>query len=500
MRYVSSQWQDVETGRQRAPALLFHIFAKRGGRVSSFPAGWGSWTYSTGFTAPVNFTDLHDYAGDGIQSRTYVPAAIEFAPDQVFRNESTSLDPHQIELTVDPALEPFADYVNRRWPLTFGIVIYKVHRAANNTLQTADDNTSAHNQVPVVDVVFVGYLDTDDTLDENAAGLEKSVSGQPAQLKFVTKWDHITKVLDRLVPRPVFSIDCPKVLFSTGPAAIACNADMPNVQIDGVVAAANGVVVSAREWGGQLAGWFAQGLFVYTATDPVSGLPFEITLNIMASAPRTAGAVTYGDLTLEMFPPLPCIGAAATAYGGCDRTRNTCIAKHVPAGSLPAPAGTLPGWSLEIQIDLTNTTTQASNAHIVINGAAGTLSIIYFKADSTQVGGIQIGLVAWDPTWVNLTTSTIETSPAYALSPGMPALPGYTIHLVNAGASGPNIQQQPKASNGYTLIVGTGNNAGSYDFTVSLVPNTGVAVTYGNLQNFGGTDIPIEHPSLETTQ
>ena len=67
MRTVPTAWSALETSRQREIALLIHIYAKRNGRVS-LPDGWGSWTYSVGFQSNVDFTDLHDYAGDGIQS------------------------------------------------------------------------------------------------------------------------------------------------------------------------------------------------------------------------------------------------------------------------------------------------------------------------------------------------------------------------------------------------------------------------------------------------
>jgi len=40
----------------------------------------------------------------------------------------------------------------------------------------------------------------------------------------------------------------------------------------------------------------------------------------------------------------------------------------------------------------------------------------------------------------------------------------------------------------------------AYDFHVSWTPTNGSPINFGNLQNFGGTDIPIEHPSLETTK
>ena len=83
----------------------------------------------------------------------------------------------------------------------------------------------------------------------------------------------------------------------------------------------NGVVISATEWAAQPDGWFAQGLIEYTATDPVSGSVFGFALVVTASAQRTSLGVNYGDLTLEMFPPLPVAGLVVTAYGGCDRTR-----------------------------------------------------------------------------------------------------------------------------------------------------------------------------------
>lgn len=493
MRTVPTAWVTVETARERQVALLIHIYAKRDGRVT-LPDGWGSWAYSVGFQQDVDFTDMADYAGEGtLQTRTYVPAAIEFDASQVFRQESTSLDPHNITLIVDPQLEPFADYVNRQWPLTFGIVIYKVYRASG-AVQTVDDGHG--NQIPVVDVAFIGYLDADDTLDTNSAGLEQTIDD--GKLKLETKWDHITKVFDRLVPRPVFSIDCPKALFSTGDAAIACNADKNYVRIDGVITAANGVLVSAAEWGAQDNGWFAQGLLEFTATDPISGLEFGFSFNIIASEKRVSDGVTYGDITLEMFPPISPVGALASAYGGCDRTRATCVTKHIPAGSLPPPSGSIPSTTLQISLQLLNTTTNAKSAIITITPTA--VSIVYFRDDHNQIGNILIGATSWDPTWASNTSSSIVTDPAFALAAGAgtPALPGYTAVLTNNGNGNPQIKQQPTANNGYALVVKI-NGQGAYDFTLSWVANAGAPVNLGNLENFGGTDIPVEHPSMETT-
>ncbi len=106
-------------------------------------------------------------------------AAIEFDASQAFRNESTWLDPHDITLIVDPSIDPFAHYVNRMWPLTFGIVIYKVHRNGN-AIATVDNGHG--NQVPAVDVAFIGYLDADDTLDTNSAGLEVTIEGRETEV------------------------------------------------------------------------------------------------------------------------------------------------------------------------------------------------------------------------------------------------------------------------------------------------------------------------------
>jgi hypothetical protein len=402
MRTVPSAWAALETSRERAVGLLIHIYVKRDppgsnqvGRVT-VPSGWGSWTYSVGFQGNVSFTDLFDYAGQGsLQTRTYVPAAIEFDASQAFRNESTSLDPHDITLIVDPSIDPFANYVNRMWPLTFGIVIYKVHRSAN-AVATVDNGSGT--QVPVVDVAFIGYLDADDTLDTNGAGLEVTIEG--GKLKYETKWNHITKVFDRLVPRPVFSIDCPKMVFSTGEASVACNADPTYVQIDGLVASDNGVVISAPEWGTQTAGWFAQGYVTYTATDPISGLDFSFSYNIRASAQRVSGGVTYGDLTLEMFPALMAAGTAVSAFGGCDRTITTCTTKHIPAGSAPPPSGSFTPGSIEIALQLVNTTTNARPAYVYITATA--LWIVYDGTDQNQIVGEEINSTIWDPTWARV--------------------------------------------------------------------------------------------------
>jgi hypothetical protein len=495
MRTLPSAWVTMETARERQVALLIHIFARRDGRVT-LPDGWGSWTYSVGFQSNVAFTDVADYASDGIQSRTYVPAAIEFDASQVFRKESTNLDPHDITLTVDPALDPFANYVNRRWPLTFGIVIYKVHRNGN-AIATVDNGSGT--QVPVVDVAFIGYLDSDDTFDANSVGLEQTIDG--GKLKLTTKWDHITKKLVRSVPRPVFSIDCPKALFSTDSAAVACNADKSFVRIDGFVLQVNGVVISATEWAMQPDGWFAQGLIEYTATDPVSNLVFGFALVVTASAQRTSLGVTYGDLTLEMFPPLPVTGLVVTVYGGCDRTRSTCITKHIPAGAVPPPPGTPTPGHIDMALQLFNTPpTNAGIARVIITPTQ--LTVLYLHTNSAQIGNLAVNGVDWTTfSWVAQGSTSIITSPPFALGSGagIPNAAGYIFSLTNNGAGAPSILQQPTDANGFTLIVRMSGQA-AYDFRVSWTPSSGQPINFGNLENFGGTDIPIEHPTLETTQ
>ena len=495
MRTVPSAWIPVETARERQVALLIHIFARRDGRVS-LPDGWGSWTYSVGFQGNVDFNDLADYASDGIQSRTYIPAAIEFDASQVFRKESTDLDPHNLTLTVDPQLEPFANYVNRRWPLTFGIVTYKVHRDGNSIV-TVDDGQG--NQVPVVDVAFVGYLDSDDTFDSNSVGLEQTI--ESGKLKLETKWDHITKKLTRQVPRPVFSIDCPKALFSTDTAAVACNADKQYVRIDGFVLQGNGVVISATEWAAQPDGWFAQGLLEYTATDPVSGLVFGFALGVSASAKRTSLSVDYGDLTLEMFPPLPVTGLVVTAYGGCDRTRSTCITKHIPSGTVPPPPGTPTPGHIDVALQLFNTPpTNAGIARVIITPTQ--LTVLYLHTNSAQIGNLAVNGADWTAlSWIAQGSTSIITDPPFAFGAGVgiPNVAGYVFSLTNNGAGTPSILQQPTMANGFTLIVKM-NGQAAYDFRVSWTAGNGQPINFGNLENFGGTDIPIEHPTLETTQ
>jgi hypothetical protein len=509
--------------------MLFHIWVARdsynagatAGKVTP-PAGWGSWCYSSGFQGPVNFTDAANYAQDWAQSnggnpitRTYIPAAIEFDPSQVFRKEDTSLDLHDLTLTVDPAIEPFADYVNRSWPLKFGITIYRVHRNGN-AVATVDDGHG--NQIPVFDVLFVGYLNADDTLELNSAGLELTIQpgarGEGAKAQMKTSWDHVTKLLDRLVPRPVFSVDCPKMVYGAGQgAAVDCNADMPSNLTTGTVLQMNGIVVSAAEWGALPNNWFAQGMIVYTATDPVSGLDFTFTLDVNASAQRVSGGVTYGDLYLAMIPPLLTTGTVCQAYRGCDRTRNTCMTEFIPAGAQPAAPGSFTPGTLRVSFQLLaqggtdpDNPQNPRGAYVYIT--ATSVWALYRRNNSNQIGDFYLGAgtgTPWDPTWIAQGTSII-TNPVFTLASatppliGPPAQAGYHLTISNNSGANARITQQPNAKNAYVAIIECpGGSPATFDFTIAWVANTGTAEALGNLQNFGGTDIPIEHPSLETT-
>jgi hypothetical protein len=497
VRTVPAAWTALEETLKGQSAYLIHIFARRDGRVT-LPDGWGSWTYCTNFEGSVNFTDLHDYAGDGIQSRTYVPASIEFDASQVFRKESTALDAHTIILTVDPQLDPFLNYVNRRWPLTFGIVIYRVHRNGNAVATVLNESDV---QVPVVDVAFTGYLSADDYLELNSSGLEQVID--KGKLKLSTKWDYISKKYDRQVPRPVYGIDCVKSLFSaSGHAAIDCNADMQYVRIDGLVLIASGAVISAAEWYTKPAGWFSLGLLQYQATDPVSNLVFGFSLRVTSSSVHSAGGINYGDLTLEMFPPLPILGLVVSAFGGCDHVRSTCIAKHIPAGTTPAPPGTPTPGHIDFELQLFNSLRgNAQTAYIIITPTL--LTVRYNTTDATQIGNFAVNTVDWTTTaMVADGGSNLITYPGFGLTAGTTGPPntdGYVYTLTNNGSGTPVLSQKPTAANGYTTIVKVHGQA-SYDFRVSWTAADGAPLNLGNLQNFGGTDIPIEHPSLETTQ
>jgi hypothetical protein len=579
MRTVPLAWTALETARQQKVALLFHIWICRdaysggltAGKVTP-PVGWGSWTYSTGFQGNVTFTDVANYAQDWQSAnsgnpitRTYAPAAIECDASQVFRKEDTTLDPHDITLQVDPSLEPFADYVNRSWPLRFGITIYKVHRNGN-AVATVDNGSGT--QVPVVDVLFVGYLNADDTLELNSAGLELTIDPSTgtggAKAKLTTQWDHVFKKLDRLVPRPVFSIQCPKMVYSTGfGAAVDCNADMPSNQVTGTVVQMNGMVISAIEWGALPNAFFAQGMIVYTAIDPVSGLEFTFTFDVVASAQR-GSSPTYGDLQIMGVigtPPLVTIGTIVQAYKGCNRNRNdgttnSCMIGFIPAGSQTAseawssaaayvpgnivnyggsvylclvantnvaPTTLAPDWeltftpgTLRVSLQLFQTPSGGSNEQnptgCYVYITATELWIVYYRDNPNQIGNITIGVanggsgtpfdststpaLAWT---VNGGTIVSNQFPlANASASGPPAQAGYKITLSNSGATA-DIHQQPTACNGYVAIIHcSGGSPANFDFTVGWVDSGGTPVTIGNLENFGGADIPIEHPSLET--
>ncbi len=302
----SANYLAVECATERQVGWLFHVFAVRAGIVT-LPNGWGSWCYSNGFQTAVDFTDARDYAGDGVQSRTYSPAAIEADDDALGMVLNGENDAQKIELVVDPSLEPLASYVNNRWPLRFGLVIYKVHRNGDE-LVLADD-------LPVSEIRFVGFLKS-----------SKNVFAASGR-KLKTEWESIHGLFSRKIPGPVFSLRCTKKLFATGPAALACNADKAAVLVEGTVAAMSSDVIRAIEWAAKDDGWFANGLIEYDAVDPVSGLTFTFALDVISSKKVLSGEIEYGELLVSPTPPLSPVGLTVRAYGGCDRSRETCISK-----------------------------------------------------------------------------------------------------------------------------------------------------------------------------
>jgi hypothetical protein len=207
-----------------------------------------------------------------------------------------------------------------------------------------------------------------------------------------------------------------------------------------------------------------------------------------------------------MLPPLLTTGTVCQAYRGCDRTRNTCQTAFVPAGSQAAHAGTFTPGTLRVSLELFHTINPASNpttAHVYIS--ANWLWIVYGKNNTNQIGNIYIGpgtAIPWDPTWAAL-GSSITTSPQFNLGnsglAGPPAQDGYHLTIANNAANA-SIQQQATANNGYVAIIRCpGGSPAIFDFTIAWAADTGVPSSNGNLENFGGADIPIEHPSLETT-
>jgi hypothetical protein len=276
----------------------------------TLPNGFGSWCYSLGFQNDVTFPDARDYAGDGAQTRTYTPAAIEPDSDALACIQDGTLDARTIKLTLDPALDPFANYCDGRWPLRFGLVIYKVHRNGDAVRTVTNNNVT----IPVSQIRFVGHLKT----------LTASVSDKQ---QLVAEFEDLRSIFTRRGPVPTISLFCGKKLFSTGAAALACNANKADVRVDGVVAAQSNDLIRATAWASKAAGWFANGLVEYDAMDPISGLTFTFALDVISSAVVVSNNISYGQLTVSPTPPLSMLGVTARAYGGCDRSRATCISK-----------------------------------------------------------------------------------------------------------------------------------------------------------------------------
>ena len=457
MRSLTVNQQALETARERQIGWLFHIFADRATGVVTLPDGWGSWCYSTGFTGAVNFTDVADYAGDGVQARTYQPAGITPESDALAAIQDSSLDARSIKIVFDAALDPFLNYCDGKWPLRFGLVIYKVHRNGD-ALALADG-------APLAQIRFVGYL--------RAAQFTAATAGK----KLEVEWASLHDVFARQVPVPIFSLYCPKKLYSTGKAALACNADKPSKRVDGTVVSISNDLVRAAEWGGFAAGWFAGGVFEYDGVDPISGLTFHFALDAISDAAVTSDGVQYHDVLLSPAPILLGLGQTVSGYAGCNRTRSACIGKHKPAGVLQ-PQGASAG-----EIDFV--VVMPNGGAITIVGAAITV------AANTGAGpavAIDINNTEYDPT----------TGVPFALDPAFPAAAA-AVTIENIVGSGVALAQAPAAANGFTAIIGIPNTMTKFRFNVLW--GVGAVSWLGNLPNFAGApDMPVSNPALETAQ
>ena len=169
--------------------------------------------------------------------------------------------------------------------------------------------------------------------------------------------------------------------------------------------------------------------------------------------------------------------------------------------SSPATAGTPTPGHIDVALQLFNTPpTNAGIVRVVITPMQ--LTVLYLHTNPAQIGNLAVNGADWTAfSWIAQGSTSIVTNPAFALSSsaGIPNTTGYVFSLTNNGAGTPSILQQPTAANGFTLIVRMSGQA-AYDFRVSWTASTGQPLNFGNLENFGGTDIPIEHPTLETTQ
>ena len=458
MRAFTVNQLALETKREREIGWLFHIFAERDTGVVTLPDGWGSWCYSNGFTGNVAFTDVADYAGDGVQSRTYQPAGVEPESDALAAIQDSSLDARSVKIVFDANLDPFLNYCDGRWPLRFGIVIYKIARNGD-ALALADG-------APLAQIRFVGYL--------KAAQFTAKTAGK----KLEVEWASLHDVFARQVPVPTFSLYCPKKLYSTGKAMLACNADKPSKQVVGTVVSINNDLVRAAEWGGFPNGWFAGGVFEYTAVDPVSGLTFGFALDAISDTEVTSGGINYHDVLLSPSPILLLVGQTISGYAGCDRTRNTCMTRHKPAG-VSQPQGTATG-----EIDFV--VVMPYGGSITLVGNSLTVSATAPPLPGPAVA-IEINGNDYDP-----------TSGPYTLDPPMPASTA-TVSVENIVGEGVVVAQQPASGNSFTTIIGIPNNMTKFRF--NLFWQTGTVPWFGNLQNFGGApDMPVENPAFEITQ
>ena len=450
MRTISANAMAAEISRARQIGWLFHFFALRDGMVT-LPNGWGSWCYSSGFQGAVNFTDACDYAGDGVQSRSYTPAAIPPESDALAAIQDGGLDVRTINLMIDDTLDPFANYCDGKWPLRFGLVIYKVHRNG--------DAIALVDGVPVSQIRYVGFL--------KATKFVADTNGK----KLTTEWASFHDVFSRKVPVPTFSLYCTKKLFATGKAVLNCGADKSSVLVAGTVAAVNNDLVRATAWAAKPDGWFANGLIEYSAVDPVSGLTFGFALDVLSSRKITSDYVDYGDLLVAPRPPLPILGLTVNAYGGCDRSRETCISKHRPAGGGNANPN---AGEIDFVVVMPN------GGAIPIVGGAITVSATAPSSPGPDVH-------------VEINGSTyVPSDVPFTLAPPLPVAAN-TLSVENVAGAGVAISQQPSSGNGYTAIIGIPNTMTDFRFNVFWGSGP-----LGNLENFGGApDMPVKNPAFE---
>jgi len=105
--------------------------------------------------------------------------------------------------------------------------------------------------------------------------------------------------------------------------------------------------------------------------------------------------VNYGDLTLEMFPPLPITGLVVTAFGGATACVQPASANTFRGTSRPRPARD--AGHIDVALQLFNSvSSNAKTARVIITPTL--LTIQYSGTDSTQIGNFAVNGVDWTTT------------------------------------------------------------------------------------------------------